>query len=347
MDRHQFRLFLKRYAENKCTPEEIVLIDHWYELIGDDVALSSMQENEWAHTEERLWQKISASALQPAAPAKRFRMTPLRWAAAAAISGVIIAGALFFSHNRPMTAEQIYAAAGDTHFTEATNNTASSRRIRLEDGTVIILYPGAAMKYPQHFNTTRREVYLKGKAMFDVEKDANRPFYVYSAHLVTHVLGTSFTIDPDKDGGQIQVSVHNGRVEIYEQHTSVAVKQNAGNSGVILTPNQRVIYRQSESSFETTLVEAPEPVVTQNNETGDTGISLQFSDDPISMVINALEKYYGVEIVVDNENLYNCPFTGALTQQGLYEKLAVVCQSVGASYEIKGTRILIRGKGCN
>ena len=333
MDRNEFRLFLKRYAENKCTPEEMALIDHWYELIGDDEVLSAMPESEWEATEDRLWQKISQGTQA------RPRIRPMRWAMAAAIAGVLIGGTIWFTFLNRTPEDAVYAAAGGGQYQEIRNTSDMTKQCRLEDGTMITLYPGAAMKYPHHFNTTKREVYLKGRAFFDVGKDANRPFYVYSHHLVTHVLGTSFMIQPARHGGQVEVSVRTGKVEVYEQGQS---KHTAVSAGVILTPNQKVLYRQAESSFETTLVDKPEPIVAP-----DQAQSLVFSDDPLHKVVDALENYYGVEIVVEKEALYNCPFTGALTQRDLYTRLDVVCQSIGATYEIIGTRILIRGKGCN
>lgn len=333
MNRTEFRLFLKRYAENKCTPEEMTLIDHWYELIGDDEILSSIPEHEWQQTEDRLWQKISAEAHTVRKPRV---FTLRRLSIAAAITGLLATGAFFFLRCTTCEEDAIYAAAGQGNtFEEITNDSRTNRQVRLEDGTTINLYPGAAMKYPHHFNTTKREVYLKGKAFFDVGKDANRPFYVYSNHLVTHVLGTSFMIQPAAATGQMEVSVRSGKVEVYENQKAVT-------SGIILTPNQRVLYRHQESSFQATLVEKPEPVVPVNDMP-----DMTFNDDALRTVVNSIQRSYGVDIVVENDSLYNCPFTGALTQHDLYTKLDVVCQTIGATYEIIGTRILIRGKGCN
>lgn len=332
MNRTEFRHFLKRYAENKCTPEEMTLIDHWYELIGDDDLLTSMQDNEWQETEDRLWQQINAGT-----QSKKLRIINWRWMAAgiaAAIAGVILAGILFTGG----AADPYYAAAGNTkEYNEIRNDSKGNQQVRLEDGTTVNLYPGAAMKYPHHFHAAKREVYLRGKAFFDVGKDANRPFYVYSNHLVTHVLGTSFTIQPAATG-LLEVSVRSGKVEVYEQ---AAAGQKHVTGGVILTPNQRLLYHQKENSFQTTLVEQPEPVVPVADMP-----DMEFSDDALRTVVNALGNYYGVEIVVENDSLYNCPFTGALTQHDLYTRLDVVCQTIGATYEIIGTRILIRGKGC-
>jgi hypothetical protein len=51
--------------------------------------------------------------------------------------------------------------------------------------------------------------------------------------------------------------------------------------------------------------------------------------------------------MVENEKMYNCLFTGDVTRMDLFSKLDVICQSVKASYQVAGTKILIEGKGCD
>jgi transmembrane sensor len=49
---------------------------------------------------------------------------------------------------------------------------------------------------------------------------------------------------------------------------------------------------------------------------------------------------------VENENLNNCLFTGDLSAQDLYTKLRILTLTINASYEINGTKILLKGEGC-
>jgi hypothetical protein len=64
-------------------------------------------------------------------------------------------------------------------------------------------------------------------------------------------------------------------------------------------------------------------------------------------ILQTLEKIYGIDIEVENDNIDNCHFSGDVSNMDLYARLDVVCRSINASYEIIGTKILIRGKGCN
>jgi hypothetical protein len=196
-------------------------------------------------------------------------------------------------------------------------------------------------------------VYLEGEAFFEVSKNAKRPFYVYYNNLVTHVLGTSFNVKIDKLKKEVEVSVRTGRVEVSERITiSAAANTPVKSNGVVLTPNQRVIYKEETQSFEATLVDTPLPVAPEttmphnaiSRNGNNTGL---FTEAPMSEIIKYLENTYGIAIEVENENIKNCHFSGDISDINLFSKLDFLCKAIGASYEIKGTKIIIRGKGCD
>ena len=219
--------------------------------------------------------------------------------------------------------------------------------IKLEDGSTVKLKPGASLQYPKHFAPEARMVKIDGEAFFDVQKNPIQPFYVYYNHLATRVLGTSFTVKTDKATKSVEVSVRTGRVEVYEDG---ALPQKKGvdkihnpHNGVILTPNQKVIYHEDARMFEPMLVEEPVPMIENKRDSIE---NFAFEDASLRLVFNSLEKTYGIELQVEDDRIYSCLFTGDLNKVNLFTKLDVVCQSVGASYEVKGTKILIKGKGC-
>ncbi|RYG37284.1 MAG: FecR family protein, partial [Chitinophagaceae bacterium] len=198
--------------------------------------------------------------------------------------------------------------------------------------------------YPAHFLPLKREVFLEGEAFFEVSKNAQRPFFVYNNNIVTHVLGTSFTVKANPLTNQVEVSVRSGKVEVYENKGN---GKNVDNSnGVILLPNQKVSYNETARQFAPSLVDSPLPLLTEENGEKPVRRTTVFEEAPLSKVLSSLEKSYGVEIVAENQDLYNCLFTGDISQQDLFTRLEIVCQATGASYEIKGTKVLVKGKGC-
>jgi hypothetical protein len=50
---------------------------------------------------------------------------------------------------------------------------------------------------------------------------------------------------------------------------------------------------------------------------------------------------------MENDATYSCTFTGDVSMMELYDILDVICKSTGTNYEVKGTKLLITGPGCN
>lgn len=335
MTRQEFHALLQRYIAGKSTESEKALVDQWYELL-DDADLPVIGNTELDTLEDSLWEKIQDATT--AIPVRRisYRKTAV---AAAIIALLMVPAVYWFTHRQPAVWYAAIPAAQTMH--EQVNNTQQVITITLEDNSKISLYPGSSVRYPLHFDAARREVYLNGQGFFEVHKNPQQPFYVYSHNMTTHVLGTSFMIKPGKEEGLMEVAVRTGRVE-------VTGRQPDGNNknGVILTPNQQVVYDERKNRFESSLVEKPEPLPAIPGAVPEKQ-TMSFEDTPLKQVLAAIGAQYGIEIVEENENLDNCPFTGDISGQSLYNKLDLVCQSVKATYEIKGTRILVRGKGCN
>lgn len=287
--------------------------------------------------------------------ASRWRMGPIGWrrpmrrllvATAAAAILIPLCYVYFFNRHRDETRLPITATGT---MLQRTNPTSRPMDLKLEDGSLVTLDPGSKLVFPAHFPADRREVYLEGGGFFRVSKAARQPFYVYYGNFVTHVLGTSFTIRMEKT--QVEVAVLTGKVEVYKR-PRVMPAEDASEQGdrVILTPNQRAVYRDSEQRFETLLVERPQPVrpdtAVPDTATGDPGTAA-FVTATLSDIIRSFKTIYDIDIEVENEGIGSCHFSGDLSNMDMYKQLDVICQSLNMTYEVIGTRILIRGRGCN
>jgi transmembrane sensor len=285
-------------------------------------------------------EKHTTHLLQPGVFKKR-KMS--RWYMAAAVTLLLITTTLYFLNNNNNNAP----AASKQQLTEKFNTTGRPLKLPMEDGSFITLQPGSKLSYPAHFSTARREVYMEGEAFFEVSKNADRPFLVYCNNLVTQVLGTSFTVKNDSPKKAVEVAVITGKVQVYENKNLPANEHENKTNGVILAPNQKVIYKEEDRQFTATLIKDPLPIVHETKNRSVQPASFNFEEASLSHVLQSLERTYGIEIVVENDRIYKCLFTGDVTQYGLYTKLDMVCATVKASYQVIGTKILISGKGCN
>ena len=74
---------------------------------------------------------------------------------------------------------------------------------------------------------------------------------------------------------------------------------------------------------------------------------LLFDQQKLSSVFSQIEKFYQIEITVENSAIYNCVFTGDISSLDLFQAIKSVCLATNASYELNGPKILIKGNGCN
>lgn len=345
MSRKAFHLLLKRYLDGTCSPQERELIDQWYELL-DDESLAAKQTEDLSIIEDRIWQKIQAKTAiaSPVIQSQKNKWfsfaAAYKWMAAALL--VIMAGAAFYSMvNQQQKTPNLPVAhlQQQNNFYTKTNNTTVVMPVVLTDSSVVELQPGASLYYPRQFAADRREVYLEGAAYFKVAKNPVRPFLVYTGTIVTQVLGTSFTVK--KIGNHFEVAVLTGKVAVYEEGS----KQLHNKGGVVITPNEKVTYYADNHHFITALVD--NPVMVGRDEAVAIGEPFSFDETPVAAIIQKLEESYNVQIITENEKINHCLFSGDISGQPLFGMLDIICQAIGANYEIRGTSIILTGNGCD
>ncbi len=343
MSRKAFHQLLKRYVEGKCSDEEKHLIDQWYQLL-DDSSLMPVSETEMDAIEERLWNKIH-NKINKKNKNINIKVYPIifKISVAAVLIALIGLGIYYLMPSKKFS-ENYKAVTNIEGLEHIKNETTTNKKVVLEDGSSITLQPGAAIAFPKKFRADKREVFLNGIAYFKVSKNAERPFYVYDDNIITQVLGTSFYIR--KINQQIEVDVLTGRVAVFENN-NIKDNKTGKTNGVVITPNQKVTYT-SNHQFITSLVENPVPVPVEKKEDKNIPVVKFLYDDAlVSRVLNDLQQQYKIEFIVENEKINQCSFTGDITEQTLYNKLDLLCQAIQANYEIRGTSIVIDGKGCN
>ena len=268
----------------------------------------------------------------------------LRMAASIALVISIGLGAYWYSQRQTVQPESyqqfVKGTPAGIALKETRNETDKPLTVLLSDGSSVVLQPGSRLSYPETFQ--QREVYLTGKAFFEIVKNPARPFLVYTHGIATKVLGTSFMVDAPESGQPIKVAVKTGRVAVYALDESSSVRQKATSSelsGLVLTPNQGAEYSVDSKR----LVRMPGSVFTQPETQMVAKQSFDFDETPVSEVFSTLEKAYGVHIVYDETMLGKCSLSASLVGQPFHDKLAVVCKALEAQYAIQGNQVTITG----
>ncbi|ACT95908.1 FecR family protein [Dyadobacter fermentans] len=267
---------------------------------------------------------------------------------AASVAFIMLLGWAVYSvmikrNDRPQLVQQGNVIEQTAQWTEKHNTTTQTIDIALNDGSRISLEPRGRIRYPEKFDGPRREVFLEGEAFFDIAKDPAHPFLVYANGLVTKVLGTSFRIKAYDGAREVTVEVKTGKVSVFAQ-SDPDLKEKLDDTqlqGVVLTPNQKIVYARNEVKMLKTLVEKPEMVVPKADVP-----QFSFEDTPASEVFNTIAKAYGIDILYDEALLKDCPLTAMLDNQTLHDKLDIICKAVESSYQIVDGQVVIHSKGC-
>lgn len=328
------KTIIERFLNNQCSQQERELIEAWYYSFENHLdGISQMTDEEQINLENELYLKIK----EKIAPAEKTQIRKINWVwYLSSAAAILLLTFGLWTYNKTTKNIQTISGVPFSGWAKYENVSAKDLKITLPDGSVVLMKPKTQLSYNQS-DVAFREVNLTGEAFFDVMHDATRPFLIYTGKMTTKVLGTSFTIKAFPNMKKSEVSVVSGKVTVYEKDA-----EEIKNNGVILTPNLKVTFFDEEEHFVTGLVEKPEVLKTINKET----LSFNFQDAPLNDVLTALEKAYGIEMVLERESLGKCTLNGDLTEMPLFTKLDIITRSLNATYQVKGTSILVSGAGC-
>jgi len=184
-------------------------------------------------------------------------------------------------------------------------------QITLQDGTEVWLNAQSTLKYPSHFSKRSREVEITGEAFFDVAQEKKRPFIVSTQHIDMEVLGTQFNVYSYPDAGYIQTHLIEGSVKIFE-------KLNEKNT-VILKPNEQVTIRGNQMTVGN--------IINSDHLLWKEGIYC-FQNERLIDIIEKLQLYYDIKIVVEDPEIFNVRYTGKFRQRDGIDEILRIIQKI-------------------
>nr|WP_293841562.1 FecR family protein [uncultured Arsenicibacter sp.] len=327
--------WLRQYPHRHPVYQQAVELVEAVRLGLDTYAQTDLPEE----TIRRLLLRIQETNTRSAVRERRIGW--LRWAAAASVVLALGGGYWWKSatdHSTPYD-RQVTALNGTP--SETTNASHTVQAIRLPDNSEVLLAPDSRLTYPADFGHKNRTVYLSGEATFSVTKDNSKPFFVHADDVVTRVIGTRFTVRAFFREKQVKVQVQSGQVSVYRNRSASSLDQP---KGVMLLPNQQVVFNNETAQFDKRLVDTPAIVV--NPYVRRKTPLFVYNDTPISQVLRDIKEAYGIDIHYNKEALENCQLNSTMTNETFKQKLTIVCATIGATYEIIDGQVVINGGDC-
>jgi ferric-dicitrate binding protein FerR (iron transport regulator) len=205
--------------------------------------------------------------------------------------------------------------------------------ITLDDGTHVWMNADSKLTYPKKFEGATREVFLQGEAFFDVTENVHKPFVVQTSSIRVRVLGTAFNVRSYEHDDQVKTTLVRGKVVI----------EPAGDSTrqVTLLPQQQAVYEKQSKK-----------IILENQVDTDRFTSwregrLLFEDQPLSAIVEELERWYNVNITVEDQGSLGCRFSAKVNNKTLEEVLELFKASDGIEYVIAGKDVQVKGKLCD
>lgn len=191
--------------------------------------------------------------------------------------------------------------------------------LQLSDGSRVWLNAASKLKFPVSFSGKKREVELIGEAYFEVQKDSLRPFVVRSGEVSLEVLGTSFSV----------ASYHGEPFSAVLVEGSICVT--ASQKECILKPGEKILFENGRLSV--CSVDVDLHIAWKDKCFG-------FENAVLEEVVQMLERWYGVDFLIMDEQVRGLRFTGKLPKYDNLDKVLEILQlTTNIRFVVQSNRI--------
>jgi len=256
---------------------------------------------------------------------KYFRNTYALYGIAALV--LIFFGGYLFKYAAP---KETKLQAEPIKFTYS-SNVGERKSIELPDGSFAVLNSNSSITFAGDFNQKTRPVILTGEAFFRVAKNPAKPFIVHSGAFSVTAVGTSFYVHARKKGAGYKVDLLEGKVSLASNENKTASPEIPQ---TILLPGEEGEWQSSKMSFTKT---SSDSIALKKWISG----RLSFKDMDVENVMELLQQWYGVDIIIKHKKWSQLRLTGDYDNKPLDHVLKIICFSLSAGYSYSGNQVII------
>lgn len=231
----------------------------------------------------------------------------------------------------------------------------SKSRITLPDGFTVWLNSGSTLSYQNGFGKKNRILTLDGEGCFDVTKNRELPFEVYSGDVKIKVLGTKFNMKSYSEDESTRVTLIEGSLNV-STRTGVQGGRTIipNQQAVIDKHSQRLVVKDVDAFNYAMWTEAKKEEVVTKSIVPDEKLPdmvvptttlrniLFFDEEPLNQIIRDLERAFNVSIELKEKNIGNEKFYGDFrNEENIYDILKIITMNSDLNYEIENNKIII------
>ena len=195
---------------------------------------------------------------------------------------------------------------------EYTTGLGEQRSILLDDGSMVSLNTESGMAVA-YTDAERRITLTHGEALFDVEEDTGRPFWVETGAALIRVTGTQFNVYAQD--GSTAVTVIEGTVEVAPRASPIAqvlgtpgqTQQMSSGEVAELQVGDQAVVQSGSVAIAATKIDNLEPV------TAWTDRRLVFSETPLSEIVAEFNRYNHQRLILDDTTVATLEVSGVFS----------------------------------
>ncbi len=191
---------------------------------------------------------------------------------------------------------------------------------RLPDGSTGYLNSGSVIQFPVQFSNKTREVKLTGEACFDVISNKKRPFIVSTKEIEVKATGTLFNVMAYPDEKTTEVTLINGKVELIKKG------ENRTESMGTMNPDELFVYDSESGSGEIHSAKNADRLSWIDGK-------LTFKYEAFDDVVRKLNRWYNVNIIIQDTMLESYVYYGSFQNETLDEVLKLLQYTAPITYK--------------
>ena len=322
--------FFQKYLENRCEEDEFNLFVDLITKQGNEKELSTNMQEDWntmplydeapdlSDTLHQIHYRINSQEV----PVPRSRKMMAYLVRVAAVLFIPLAVTYFLQVYKGRNVPAVYQTVSTP--------LASKTSFQLPDGSTVWLNSGSSLRFPAKFVGGKRLVELTGEAYFDVAKNGD-PFTVKTSRFDVNVMGTAF-----------DVMAYRNEIPVVTLERGKVMLETRSGARDFLTPGEQAHIDTLQESITLSKV--------------DTRIfsawihdRLIFQNEPLSAVVKRLERWYNVDIHVDDPSLMDLRLTANIEFESIREimELMEITLPVKYAYNKDARKLTIYRKSTN
>jgi ferric-dicitrate binding protein FerR (iron transport regulator) len=203
----------------------------------------------------------------------------------------------------------------------------------LADGSHVWLNSKSTLTYATNFGRDNRDVRLDGEGYFEVAKNKALPFRVNTEAIQVKVVGTRFNVCAYKEGS-FETKLIEGIVDLYNNKDSGKNKDAYTRPLARLTPGE--YFEADHQGYKKGKFASQDFLLWRE------GLYC-FDDAPFHTVLSSLERYYDVQIKVENRQVLNYHCTGKFKEtDGIDHILKVIQLDHPFRYDFSADSLTVR-----